>query len=237
MGSIEFVGIINDFFNTELETEANIVIPENAHFIESEKWIDMSNPFNWFIIAMPIFTIILIIMFLKQRKNGIFNKDIKKDYIEKNKITGTRKMIITALKRFLIVMIIFFGGTILITPLHELLHCIAGAIVGLNMKFGIDPKSFIGFAYTENPLTKAQFLVMSLTPLVILGIIPLIILFIKYPKEKMRYKKGLKYWILTCFIGAMIISCSPDMIQSINFITYIPNNAIVVEDYWYIPNK
>lgn len=78
---------------------------------------------------------------------------------------------------------------------------------------------------------------MSLTPLVILGIIPLIILFIKYPKEKMSYKKGLKYWILTCFIGAMIISCSPDMIQSINFITYIPNNAIVVEDYWYIPNK
>ena len=78
---------------------------------------------------------------------------------------------------------------------------------------------------------------MSLTPLVILGIIPLIILSIKYPKEKMDFKKGLKYWILTCFIGAMIMSCSPDIIQSYNYIKHIPNNAIVEEDYWYIPNE
>ena len=106
------------------------------------------------------------------------------------------------------------------------------------MKFGIDPQSFMAFAYTEDSVTKTQFLVMSLTPLIILGIIPLIVLFIKYSKEKnMDYIKGLKYWILTCFIGVIIISSSPDIIQSFNFIKNIPNNAIVEADYWYIPNK
>lgn len=237
MGKIEFVGIINDFLNTEIETEESIVIPENAHFIEDENWVDMSNPLNWNIVSMPIFLIILIIMFLKQRKNGIFNKVIKNEYVEKNKITDKRKMVLTTLKRFLLIMFIFIFATILIAPFHELLHCITGSLVGLDMKFGIDPQSFIAFAYTEDSLTKMHFLVMSLTPLVILGIIPLIVLFIKYPKEKMDYKKGLKYWILTCFIGAMIMSCSPDIIQSYNYIKRIPSNAIVKEDYWYIPNE
>ena len=237
MGKIEFVGIINDFFNTEIETEESIAIPENAHFMIDENWLDMSNPLNWNLVSMPIFLIILIIMFLKQRKNGMFNKDIKNEYVEKNKITDKRKMILITLKQFLLIMFIFIFSTILIAPIHELLHCIAGALVGLNMKYGFDPQSFIAFAYTEDSLTKMQFLVMSLTPLVILGIIPLIILFIKYPKEKMDFKKGLKYWILTCFIGAMIMSCSPDIIQSYNYIKHIPNNAIVEEDYWYIPNE
>lgn len=237
MGSIEFVGVINDFFNTDLESETSIEIPENAHFIEEENWIDMSNPLNWYIIAIPIFAIILIIMFFKQRKNGIFNKDIKKEYIESNNITGTKKILLTALKRFLVIILVFFGGTILIVPIHELLHCIAGALVGLNMKFGIDPQLFAGFAYTDDPLTKSQFLFMSLTPLIILGIVPLVIIFIKYPKGKISYNVAIKYWILTCFIGAMIMSCSPDIIQSFNFIKHIPNNAIVAEDYWYIQNK
>lgn len=238
MGKIEFVGIINDFFNTEIETQENTGIPENAHFIENENWIDMSNPLNWIIIGIPIFAVILLIMIFKQRKNGIFNKEIKKEYNEKNKITGTGKILREALKRFFMVIFIFLIGSILITPIHELLHCIAGALVGLNMKFGIDPQSFMAFAYTEDSVTKTQFLVMSLTPLIILGIIPLIVLFIKYSKEKnMDYIKGLKYWILTCFIGVIIISSSPDIIQSFNFIKNIPNNAIVEADYWYIPNK
>ena len=53
----------------------------------------------------------------------------------------------------------------------------------------------------------------------------------------MEFMKALRYWVLTCFIGTMIMSCSPDMIQSMNFIRNIPNNAIVVDDYWYIPNE
>lgn len=238
MEKIEFVGIINDFFNTEIETEESIAIPENAHFIENENWIDMSNPLNWAIVGVPIFIIILIIMLFKQRKNGIFSKDIKNEYVEKNKRTDKRKILLITLKRFLLTVLIFTLAFYLIIPIHELLHCIAGALVGLNMKFGFDLQAFIAFAYTEDSLTKGQFLIMSLTPLIILGIIPLIILFIKYSKEKnMDYIKGLKYWILTCFIGLIIISCSPDIIQSFNFIKNIPNNAIIEEDYWYIPNE
>jgi len=237
MGKIEFVGIINDFFNTKMETEESVVIPEDAHFMEDENWVDMSNPLIWSIVSVPIFLIILIIMFLKQRKNGIFNKDMKNEYVEKNKITDKRKMVLTALKRFFLVIIIFIFATILITPVHELLHCIAGALVGLNMKYGFDPQTFIAFAYTEDSLTKIQFLVMSLTPLITLAIIPLVVLFIKYNREKMNYEKGLKYWILTCLIGTIIMSCSPDIIQSYNFIKHIPNKAIVEEDYWYIPNE
>lgn len=237
MGKIEFVGIINDFFNTEIETKENIIIPENAHFIEDENWVDMSNPLNWSMISIPVFMIILVISFLKQRKNGIFNKDIKNEFVEKNKKMNKRKMILIALRRFLLIVIVFIFASILIMPIHELVHCIAGALVGLNMKWGFDLQFFGAFAYTEDSLTKFQFLVMSLTPLLILAIIPLMILFIKYPKEKINYEKGLIYWILTCFIGAMIMSCSPDIIQSYNYIKHIPNKAIVENDYWYIPNE
>ena len=237
MGNIEFVGIINDVFNTELETKEGISIPENAHLIEEENWIDMFNPLNWLAIAIPIFAVILITMALKQRKNGIFNKEIKKEYMEENKITDKKKMIKVAIKRFFIVLITFWVAFLLVVPIHELIHCIAGAIFGLNMKFGIDPQTFIGFAYTEDPLTKTQFLAMSLAPLLILGIIPLIILFVKYPKGKIKFKRAFKYWFLTCFIGAIIISSAPDMLQSFNFIRNIPSDAIVENDYWYIPPK
>ena len=238
MGKIEFVGIINDFFNTEMEVEGRTSIPpENAYFINEENWIDMSNPLNEAIIAIPIFVIILITMLIKQRKNGILNKEVKSEYKEAHKIENKKEKVKFAIKQFFIVFTIFIAAALIIVPIHELIHCIAGALFGLDMKFGIDPQTFIGFAYTEDPLTKVQFLVMSLAPLVILGIIPLIILFIKYPKEKMSYKRALKYWILTCFIGSMFMSCTPDMIESFNFIKNIPNNAVVEENYWYIPNE
>ena len=68
MGKIEFVGIINNFFYEETETKERTEIPENAHFIENENWIDMLDPLNWFIIGVPIFAIILFLMAFKQRK-------------------------------------------------------------------------------------------------------------------------------------------------------------------------
>ena len=105
------------------------------------------------------------------------------------------------------------------------------------MKFGIDLQMFAGFAYTEEPMTKIQFLIMSLTPIIILGIIPLIILFITYPKKEKSFKKGLMYWILTCFTGCIIMSSCPDIIQSFNVIKNIPSNAVMENDYWYIPNE
>ena len=238
MGKIEFVGIINNFFDTEMETEESIEIPENAHFIEDENWMDMSDPLNWFIIGVPIFIIVLLAMAFKQRKNGIFNKEVRKDYNEKNKITGgTKKILAIALKRFFMVIFLFIIAFFVLLPIHELLHSVAGALAGVNMKFGFDLQTLSGFAYTDDPMTKIQFLIMSLTPLVILSIIPLIILFITYPKKEKNYKKGLIYWILTCFIGCMIMSSTPDIIQSANFIKHIPNNAIIENDYWYIPNE
>lgn len=235
MGKIEYVGIINDFVNSEIET--SIEIPENAHSIDENNWIDAFNPLNYIMVGIPIFLIILLIMGLKQRKNGIFNKEVREESIKIHQVKGRKKIILTALKRFGLIILIFGVGNILITPIHELLHCIAGALVGLDMKFGFDPQSLIAFAYTEDPLTKAQFLVMSLAPFVILGIIPLIILFAKYPKEKMNFIRALKYWLLTCFIGGLLMSCGIDIIQSYNYIKNIPNDAIVLEDYWYIPNN
>ena len=71
MGKIEFVGIINDFFVEEKETQENTIIPEDAHLIKDENWVDMTNQLNWFIVSVPIFVIILILMVFKQRKNGI----------------------------------------------------------------------------------------------------------------------------------------------------------------------
>lgn len=235
MGKIEFVGIVNDFFNVDIETKSTMEMPENAHYIEEEDWIDMSNTLNWVIIGVPIFIVILLAMALKQRKNGILNKELSNEFKEKTKKEMEGKVLKTIIKRFLMIFVPFCILGILITPIHEMIHCIAGALAGLNMKFGIDPQTFIGFAYTEDPFTKAQFLVMSLAPLIILGIIPLIVLFIKYPKGKMTYEKGLKYWILTCFVGFLIISSVADAIQSYNMIKNIPNNAIVNENYWYIP--
>ncbi len=237
MGRIEFIGIVNDFFGKMKIEEGMSIPPENAHFINKENWIDMSNFLNSLIIVIPIFLIMQITILIKQRKNGLLNKEVRNEYKEEHKDKSKGEMVKITMKRSFIVFILFFIAILIIMPIHELIHCIAGAIVGLNMKFGIDPQTFIGFAYTEEPLTKIQFLVMSLSPLVILGIIPLIILFIKYPKEKMNFKKALKYLILTCFIGGMFMSCAPDMIESFNYIKNIPNGAIVEDNYWYIPNK
>ncbi len=240
MGNIEFVGIINDFFNTNRqETSSNIAIPDNAHLIEKEQWLDMMSPLNWFIFGLPILIIILSIMAVKQKKNGILNKNIREEYIESNNKKGTKKIVLTALKYLCVSTLIPLIFSIMVIPIHELLHCLAGSLVGLNMKFGIDIQMAIAFAYSDDPCTKAQLLFMSLTPLFILGILPLLILFITYPKEKMTFKKSIKYWIVTFTIVMIIICGVPDIIESFNWIKNknIPYNAIVEDDYWYIPNK
>jgi len=123
---------------------------------------------------------------------------------------------------------------------HELLHAIIGFIFGGNMKIGIIPGGAV--TITDTPMTKIQYLIMLLSPVILIGIIPSIILAIKYPsKTNTSFKTALISWFYMCMFLGMIFSASPDLISTYNVCNIIPNGAIMKQTnegmIWYMPDE
>jgi len=214
-------------------------VPENANILESS--MEVLNPLNMLLFAVPIVLIILIPFIIKQRKFGLLNKEyrnkMQKEEIEKHNLNTVGKQAAFGIKRFLLIFLLFFiFMSIIVTPLHEFLHAIPGAFFGADMKVGFMPQNLIAVAMTSSPLTKLQFLIVGITPIIVLGIIPAIVIAIGYPKKIKNPKIS---WILMCMCISMILSAGPDLVCTYNIMTNVPNGAIIQqtdnETYWYMP--
>jgi len=216
-------------------------VPENACILESS--LDTLNPINMLIFALPIILIILIPFIIKQRKFGFLNKEFRnkmqKEEIEKNNLNTVGKQVGFAMKRALLIFVsLTLVFMLIVIPLHEFLHAIPGALFGADMKVGFMPQNLVAVAMTSTPLTKLQFLIVGITPILLLGIIPAIAIAIGYPK---KIKSPIISWILMCMCISMILSAGPDLVCTYNIMTNVPNGAIIQQTdddtYWYMPEK
>lgn len=122
-------------------------------------------------------------------------------------------------------------GLVAILP-HELLHAIAYP-KGATIEIGIIPRNLVAFAVSTIPMTKFQFIFMSILPSLILGLIPLIIFLIVPPKHRAI--------ITILFIFGCMCLCGsyPDYLNIFNAIIQMPKGALTqlsgFHSYWYIP--
>lgn len=116
--------------------------------------------------------------------------------------------------------------------IHELLHAVVYPKEA-TVEIGIIPKSFGAFAVSTYPLTKKNFVLMSLLPIV-LGVIPLV-LFIINPIE---YKEINAILFMCAMMG--LVSPYPDFFNIYNIVLkQAPKGALIQFSsnhcYWYIP--
>lgn len=231
MGSIEFIGNMENF------SFGQVNIPQNAKILEG---LDNLNPINWIIFGLPIILLLLIPMIYKQKKYGILNKEIRKKWSEENikkyKLNNLKRQIKYGFKQFIIFSSIVLIGSLLIGIfVHEFLHAFIGFLFGADMKVGYIPSLGIWCALTESPMTKFQLLCYVVAPILLLGIVPAIIVLFNYPK---KIKNHLKAWVLFLLFISIISSAFPDIIATYNICKNVPHNAIIVNDdnnsYWYM---
>jgi len=203
--------------------------------------MDNLNPLNIILFALPIILIVLIIFIIKQRKFGMLNKEIRnkiqKENIEKYNLNTVGKQVTWGIKRGFLTCISFIMIMFLIiTPLHEFLHAIPGILFGADMKVGFMPQEFLAVAMTSSPLTKLQYLIILITPVLVLGIIPAIAIALGYPK---KIKSPIMSWFIMFMCLSMILSAGPDLVSIYNISTQVSNGAIMQADdnnmYWYMP--
>ena len=234
MGSIEFLGLLDDSF-----TFGNVNIPENANIFMGT--FENFNVLNWILFSMPIILIFVIIGIIKQRKYGILNREIrnkhKEEIINKYKLNTSKKQMLFAIKQFFKVFITFYIIAIVIMIIHELLHAFVGMLLGGDMKVAIIPGGAV--TITSSAMTRTQYLFILLIPVIIMGIIPSIILALIYPKKiGNSFKKSFITWFFMIAFASMIFSASPDIISTYNIFKEVPKGAIMQQNdenmYWYM---
>lgn len=228
MGSIDFMGFTKGIVEIE---RTNIPLPNNA--IKITEYANDISLFNCILSVVPIILIIIFILSLKIKKYNIKN-DIKES-IHKHleKYNGKKKwQIIILIELKLIVFSLFFLCFNII--FHELIHAIFEYFFNKNVIIGFDITSMIAYVKSLSPTyTKFEKIIILMMPILITGILPIIVCFLKLKKSKKR----LFISILILFLCSNIAVCCSDLIDVYNYIRFVPNRAIIQkynDDTYYI---
>lgn len=113
--------------------------------------------------------------------------------------------------------------------IHELLHAICfPKNAQVNLYFTI----WGAFVVSSYPITKIRFIILSLLPSIILGIIPLIV-WVFIPKDNLLTQ------ILFSFGSLSLLMGCADMLNVFNAITQMPKGSVQqlsgFNSYWYMP--
>ena len=228
MGSIDFMGFTKGIVQIE---KTNIPLPNNA--IKITEYADDLSLYNCILSVVPVILIIIFILSLKNKKYNI-KKDIKESihkYLDK--YNGTKKwQIIILIELKLIVFSLFFLCFNII--FHELIHAIFEYFFNKNVIIGFDITSMIAYVKSLSPTyTKFEKIIILIMPILITGILPIIVCFLKLKKSKKR----LFISILILFLCSNIAVCCSDLIDVYNYIRFVPNRAIIQkynDDTYYI---
>lgn len=228
MGSIDFIGFTKGIVEIE---KTNIPLPNNA--IKITEYADDLSLYNCILSVVPVILIIIFILSLKNKKYNI-KKDIKESiykYLEK--YNGKKKwQIIILIELKLIFFSLFFLCFNII--FHELIHAICEYFFNKNVIIGFDITSMIAYVKSLSPsYTKFEKIIILIMPILITGILPIIVCFLKLKKSKKR----LFISILILFLCSNIAVCCSDLIDVYNYIRFVPNRAIIQkynDDTYYI---
>lgn len=117
----------------------------------------------------------------------------------------------------------------LLIPIHEFLHAVCYP-KNAKVYIGVCIKKVAAYAISFYPISKSQFIAMSLAPM-LLGIMPLIV-FVVCP---LRWKALLTICVVPAFMG--MISPSPDYMDVVSVIKQVPKGAKIQASneglYWF----
>ncbi|MEY8234973.1 DUF3267 domain-containing protein [Lachnospiraceae bacterium 66-29] len=117
----------------------------------------------------------------------------------------------------------------LLIPIHEFLHAVCYP-KNAKVYIGVCIKKVAAYAISFYPISKSQFIIMSLAPM-LLGIMPLIV-FVVCP---LRWKALLTICVVPAFMG--MISPSPDYMDVVSVIKQVPKGAKIQASneglYWF----
>ena len=218
MGNIDFIGFTQVIKEIEI---TNIPLPNNA--IKITEYADDISLYNCTLAVVPIITMIIFILIFKFKKYSIkkdFKENIKK-YLEK--YDGRQKWrIIMYIELKLIIFSIFFLCFTII--FHELIHVICEYFFNKNVIIGFDVTSMIAYVKSLSPTyTKFEKITILIMPIIITGIFPIIVCFLKLKKSK---NKVIIVILILFLCSNIAVSCS-DLIDVYNYIRFIPNGAII----------
>ncbi|MDE7295174.1 MAG: DUF3267 domain-containing protein [Oscillospiraceae bacterium] len=199
--------MLNIAYKGKLKSENQLIgddkLPQKAvQFNEGENIEDL---FNFgFVIELPIIIpIMLITIFRLENIEGHINLNL----------------------RLIFIIAVAFLLNYLLNFIHSILFPIKSEKTIWNATKGAY------FIYCNAKISKSRFIVISLAPMIILGIIPFIIWV--FTANKMEFTISLAYVILTWI---MIISAMGDLANVYNTIKQVPRNAKVfnygLQSYW-----
>lgn len=210
--------MLNIAYKGKLKNENQLIcddkLPQRAvQFNEGE---DIKDLFNLgLVIELPIIIPIMIItIFRLENIEGHINLNL----------------------RFIFIIAIAFLLNYLLKFIHEYIHAIFYPIKSEKTIWNATATYGVYLIYCNAKISKSRFIVLSLAPMIILGIIPFIIwLFIA---NKMEVTISLAYVILTWI---MIIFAMGDLANVYNTIKQVPRNAKVfnygLHSYWINENS
>lgn len=218
MGNVDFIGFTQGII--EVETP-NIPLPNNA--VKITEYANDINILNCTLSVLPIILIIIFILSLKSKKYNIkneFKKNLNK-YIEK--YDGRKKwQIIMDIELKLIIFSLFFLCFNII--LHELIHVICEFFFNKDVLIGFDVTSMIAYVKSLSPIyTKFEKITILIMPIIITGIVPITICFLKLKKSKNKAFIA----ILILFLCSNIAVCCSDLVNVYNYVRFIPSGAII----------
>ena len=218
MGNINIIGFTQGIIEME---KTNISLPNNA--IRITEYADDINLLNCILSVVPIILIIIFFLSIKIKKYNI-KKDFEDyiyKYLEKNRSKKKWQIIIHMELELIIISICFLCFNVLF---HELIHAICECFFGKNVIIGFDVTSMIAYVKSlSQTYTKFEKITILIMPVIITGIIPIIICFLKLKKSK----KKLLLSILILFFCSNIAICCSDLIDVYNYVRFVPDKTII----------
>ncbi|MBR0153650.1 MAG: DUF3267 domain-containing protein [Lachnospiraceae bacterium] len=124
-------------------------------------------------------------------------------------------------------LLILLVAEILVIPVHEFLH--ATMFKG-DVQFYTYLKKGLAFVVGDESMTKGRFVLMSLLPNIVLGLVPYILFFF-FPQEI----------LLAMFAAGNLAAGAGDYINVYHALTQMPKGSLTymsgIHSYWYMPGE
>ena len=230
MGSIEFADI------TERLNIAVTEVPENANLFNN---IRVNNLGKQMICLAPIIVIFGIIILYKLKKNKIFDKEERErkeqETIKKHNLDTTSKKALYGYKQLFKYILIGVLTVLFSLIAYNLLRGFIYSINGIDSKIGYSMVSDESYVIPKVPIRKFGELISIIFSIALIGILPLVMYIILYPKKIKKL-----FTFLTLNIGTFIflLIISPDLVTIYRIVKHVPNNAYIqisgFKEYWFL---
>lgn len=146
---------------------------------------------SFFSVLYAVLNTALLVFIIYEIISGLMSRQLTWSLIIKQSLTG------------------IFAGSILVIPVHELLHGIAYRIIGARaIRFGADLQQFIFFVTADRyPVTGKELYFLAMTPFVVINLLAAVITILWFPQAILFSSFFLFSHNIMCIGDFAIVNC------------------------------